>query len=447
MTRPTMPTGARLAALAFATTAALMLAACEERPTAPAQQATAAPTAGDDALAGAPTGPGAYPYPPTTRSPAFAPPPPEAGYPQPGYPQSGYAQRGYPPTGPAPYGPPQASYPPGYGHYAPQGAPPEIITMAPIPNPPEHAQRYTRSYGWRGRHRHHGWTYGYRTEPHYGYVHHRHHVRRYSAAPHAVRHNIAPTSGRGHRAMAAAPGSYATAPRGAVAPATAPATQLTKPHIPLRRLHHHLALAPLAAPAAAPVANQTSEASTTSEADRYQAMEQGLKDDFANAAQLQAPGHMQANQPSTVTLTLPADFAQTVRNEAAKQNLPAAATSMNLTAGLTGDGYTIVPDEPQNLPLVQDGATVFQWKVTPTGDSRSPLKASVHAQAAGDSHTLALGDKSTGSGSATGRVIGIGLLALIALVLLGWAAQRRRPAATGATRPRSQSQNPPVQRT
>ena len=38
-------------------------------------------------------------------------------------------------------------------------------------------------------------------------------------------------------------------------------------------------------------------------------------------------------------------------------------------------------------------------------------------------------------------MIGIGLLALIALVVLGWAAQRRRPKATGASKPRTTHTN------
>jgi hypothetical protein len=36
----------------------------------------------------------------------------------------------------------------------------------------------------------------------------------------------------------------------------------------------------------------------------------------------------------------------------------------------------------------------------------------------------------------TGRVVGVGLLVLIALILLAWAAQRKRPEPVGAAKPR-----------
>ena len=150
---------------------------------------------------------------------------------------------------------------------------------------------------------------------------------------------------------------------------------------------------------------------------------------------------MEANQPADVTLTLPADFAKTLQYEAGKQKLVQAATSVNLIAALSGDGYAIVPADPQTLPLQQGQATVFHWKVTPTGAGRGALPASVKAASTTDGPTLDLGSKSSGSASTTGRVVGIGLLALIALVLLGWAAQRRRPLASGATRPRATHTN------
>ena len=425
-------TGARLAVLALTTTAGLALAACEEHPypSAASREATAAPPPDDSTLAGAPSGGG---YAPTTRSPAYA---PSQGYP----PGPGMAQSGPPPSyGPPPmgYGPPQPGYPPASGQgYGGQGyALVGKATMDPIPNPPERPHRYERGYGWRHRHYHRHEMQGY-GPPVYGplrrhHLHHHHMI--YAPAVHAPmthRHSAATPM----RAHPAAPAKAAP-----VAPAGA---QLTKPQaLDHHRHHRHTASAATAASGGA--SNTTGGADTTgsaSEADRYQALQQSLHDAFANGAQLTVPAHMEPNQASTVTLTVPADFAQTVRNEAARQGLSAQAATVSLMASLSGDGYTIVPGEAQTQPLTLNTPTAFSWKVTPTGAGRGALKASARA-AVGEGHDLTLGDKTTGSGGTTGRVVGIGLLALIALVLLGWAAQRRRPKMTGASRPRSTHTN------
>ncbi len=458
MTKRMISTGARLAALALTTTCAFGLAACEEHPypSAAPREGTAAPRPDDSTLAGAPTVPRGYQASPTTRSPALYPP---SGS---GYPPPAYAQNGYPP---APgYGPPPAGYPPGYGHRDTNGAPPEIVTMQPIPNPPERPRRFEHHYG-RGHHHRHGGMSRYTPTIHAmrGVVHHHHHrhttASRYAVAPQPMAprpHHHAPVAVVPVHRHAPAPASAAghAAPR-TPAPIAPVGSQLTKPQ-PLdhQRHHHHATEAGSAAaasggPTNAVASNTTaatnSEAANTtsgpSEADRYKTLVQILRDVFANSDLLSAPSHMEANQPATVTLTLPAEFAQMARAEAAKENLTAAVMTMNLIGVLSGDGYTIVPAEAQSLPLTLDTPTVFQWKVTPTGAARAALKASVRAEAVGDGHSLALGDKSTGSGSATGRVVGFGLLALIALVLLGWAAQRRRPVAAGATKPRASHTN------
>ena len=409
----------------------MALTACEEHayPSAAPREGTAAAPMGDEALAGAPAGYGA----PSTRTPQYVPPQgPGAPYgPPPGdvAPPPGYGQNGYPPTG----------YPPGYGHNNAGGAPPEIVTMAPIPNPPEEPHRYVRHsgephYGWRHRPTHGVWVREY---PVPAYPHRHHH--------HGVMHSVPLAEPRPARVHTPAPHKLAPAH-----PALAPSAQLTKPVGPDHLKHHHHADAIAPATAAAASGGLTNTASNAtanstdsgSEADRYQSLEKTLKDAFANGAQLQAPAHMEANQPADVTLTVPADFDQTVQSEAGKVGLATAMATVNLVGVLSGDGYTIVPADPQTLPLAQGQATVFHWKVTPTGAGRGALTAAVKATAAGDNHTLDLGSKSTGSGAATGRVVGIGLLALIALVLLGWAAQRRRPnLAKGATKPRTTHTN------
>ena len=429
MTIRTISKSARFAALALAAAGAMALAGCEEP--APTHEATAAPPPADVPLAGAPTDG----YPPTTRTPEYVPP----GAPEP-YPPSYPPQGGYPPPpGPGPYGPP-TGYPPGYAHANPQGAPPVIVSMAPIPNPPEHP-----AYGWRRHHNHHHWTGPYAAQP-------RHHWRYvYGPAPHAgapMHHH------RVHHAYAAPvapprhPAPAHPQPKPAPAHPAAPATgaQLAKPQPPDHHHHHHHGMdaATAAAAAGGPTgANTTGNETgntTGSEADHYKALEQSLQGDFASAAKLTDPGHLDAGQTGLVTLTLAPGFGQTVQDEAAKQGLAPVMASVNLIATLAADGYTIVPSEPQTLPLTTGQPTTFQWKVTPTGMDRSAFKVSVHAQAAADNHTLNLGDKSSG-GAHLGRWIGLGLLALVALALLGWASRRNRPAAAGAVKPRANHTN------
>ena len=409
MTKRMIAKGTRLAALALTSTAAMGLAACEEHayPSTAPREATVAPPSDDAGLSGAPT----------TRSPQFVPPP-------------GQSPPPYPPG--QGYGPPP---PPPYGGPAPGGAPPVIISMKPIPNPPE-TPRYERR-----RHRRHARLAVYGAPVFVGATHHHHAHRRAASA--WVFHPYART----HHHHATAP---ATPPHAVVAPSARPAApQLTKPTAAPHHHRHHAADAATAAAATggstrATATNTTATSSTansSTEADRYQALQQGMKALFANAAQLQAPAHMEANQPVVVTLTLPPGFAQSVQAEADKDGVSQAAGSMNLIATLSGEGVAIVPNDPQSQPLAHDTATLFEWKVTPTGAPRGPLQASVKAQQAGDSHSLDLGAKSTDSGAATGRFVGFGLLALIALGLLGWAAQRRQPKTRAGMKPRATHTN------
>ncbi len=418
MTKRMTGTGARLAALALTSTAALALTACEEHayPSAAPREGTAAPASDDAALAGAPT----------TRSPEYVP----SGGPPPG---------SYPP--PHAYGSPP-DYAQGYGRSAAAGAPPVIISMAPIPNPPEEPRREGRRH-----HRHHRVyarmdAYGaprFSNAPHAHHHRHRHGASPWVFHPYGAVHHH-------HHTLTAAPHPVAAPAKTTAAHPAAP--QLPKPHAVQHHRHHHGSSPATAAAATGGSTNTTASntsasntATSGTEADHYQALQQGLASLFTNAAQLQAPAHMEVNQPVVVTLTLPATFAASAQAEAAKDGLSQAALSMNLIATLSGDGFTIVPNDPQSQPMARDTVTLFEWKVTPTSASRGQLQVSVKAQAAGDSHTLDLGQKSTRSGAAVGRIIGFGLLAVIALGLLGWAAQRRRPKVMSGSKPRATHTN------
>jgi len=420
-----MQAGARwIAAAALASVCAVTLSACEGNGSTapPSEPAAAAPDQGSADLMGAP-------------------PPPPPGYAQVGPPQDGVppGAPGYGP-GPGPYGPgAPPPYPPGPPYGAAPRGPVEIIAMAPIPNPPEEPRH---SHEWRAaHHRHHQGWWG----PVYAggaVVHHGHRIHSHIATAPAHLHAVTPVAHHARHAAAA------------VAAAAASGTQLLKPKAPHAHTGPDAATVAAATGGSSAAANGNTAANTTGAADnttaaatpedqRYDALQSALTAAFAHEAVL-GPSHLAPGQTTDVTLTVPGDFGQTLRTEAAKQNLSDQAASANLEATLAGDGYSVVPAETQALPLTLGAATVFHWKVTPQttqGASPGPLHADVHVNLLGSNRSLTLGSIKSGGGGA-GRVFGIGLLVLIAAVLIGWVMQsRRRPKATGATRPRSTHQN------
>ena len=161
---------------------------------------------------------------------------------------------------------------------------------------------------------------------------------------------------------------------------------------------------------------------------KLQALQTALRDAVSAKAQLIVP-RLAANTPADVVLTLPADFAQSVRSEAEKAGLSDAAASVNLTAALSGDGYAVTPDEVQAQPLTVGQPTEFHWTVTAQPGARGPLRADVGADLLGGGReTLALGAvvKSAPGAGVSPRALGAGLLALIVVAVLAWLARGGR---------------------
>lgn len=187
-----------------------------------------------------------------------------------------------------------------------------------------------------------------------------------------------------------------------------------------------------ATPAPAPGAN-TADRST-----RLATLQSALTDAISKGAVLKAPDRFTANQPADVTLTIPAGFADTLRSEAAKNGLTDAAASVNMTAVLSGDGFSVTPDETLSLPLTVGQPTEFKWTVTALPGAKGPLHADVGADLlGGGSDTLALGSvqKQAGLGiKFTPRVLGAGLLVLIAILLVAWLARGRGPSRPASAR-------------
>ena len=162
---------------------------------------------------------------------------------------------------------------------------------------------------------------------------------------------------------------------------------------------------------------------------RLATLQSALTDAISKGAKLTAPARFTANQPADVTLTVPATFAATLRDEAGKDGLSDAAASVNLTAVLSGDGFAVTPDETQSQPVTLGQITEFHWTVTAQPGAKGPLHADVGADMlGGGSDTLALGSvqKAAGMGiKLTPKVVGATLLVLIAALIVAWLARGR----------------------
>jgi hypothetical protein len=172
-----------------------------------------------------------------------------------------------------------------------------------------------------------------------------------------------------------------------------------------------------AAPPALAAVPAPPPASRLDRSTRLSALQSSLTDAISKGAALTAPQRFTANQPADVSLTIPAAFADTLRNEAQKNGLSDAAASVNMNVVLSGDGFSVTPDETQSLPLTVGQPTEFRWTVTAQPGAKGPLHADVGADLlGGGSDTLALGSvqKQAGFGvKPTPRMVGAAILVLI----------------------------------
>ena len=371
-------TGAALAALIGAAT---LLAGCEQHHVAPAQEATvAAPR--PDMLAGAPPEP--MPYPPAAidAGPSFAPPP-----------------------GP----PPRAGDRDVVYDLGPVVRPRD--TMAPIPNPPEAPRLHHR--------------YAAAPPPRHA------HVRRARrVGMHRPAHAAAPAHRTTPRPAAAVHGAAPAATPKAMAHGAMPPVQHAKP----------LGAKPTASPKATPNGKPATRLApaaagapaTGGSATKLAALQSALKDSVARTALLNAP-ELKPDQPTDVTLTLPADFASVMRDQSEKQGLQDSAASVNVTARLAGDGYAVAPDETQSQPLTVGQPTEFHWTVTAQQGAKGPLRADVGADLlGGGDQTLQLGSVSpAGKGGlhVSPRAWGAALLVLLAVLVFAWLSRGGRASA------------------
>lgn len=428
---------------AMACAGALLAAACSQQPS-----------------------PDAYAEPPP-------PPPPRAdllGAP----PEPGPAYR--PEAPPPPREPRYAQAPPPYQPPGPQPAP-VIIAMAPIPNPPEkpvrahrgHQRRHERATVRVYRHaaaerparphsaptRRSVRVYPRAAKPAYTAPARRGHAPAHSApAHHAAQAKPAAKAPVARPAVKAAPMKAAPAKPAAkpaapvhvakAAPPVKPVLPKAAPPATVKPTTPSITLpaakgAPSGAPSSA-TANATVPANTTAptadRAGKLAALQMALTDTVAKTAVVNAPGSFTAGQPADVSVTIPAEFADTLASEAQKHGLADVASSVNLTALLSGDGFSVTPMDMQWRPLTPGQPTEFHWQVTAMNGAKGPLHADLGADMMGaGTESLSLGSLKVGAANGmkiTPRVLGASLLVLIAAIVVAWLARGRGgpPAAT-----------------
>jgi uncharacterized iron-regulated membrane protein len=195
---------------------------------------------------------------------------------------------------------------------------------------------------------------------------------------------------------------------------------------------------PAPAPPSPVTVAATPPANASDRPTRLAALQNTLTDAVSKGAVLTAPQRFTANQPADVSLTIPAAFADTLRSEAQKNGLSDAAASVNMTAVLSGDGFSVTPDETQSQPLTVGQPTEFRWTVTAQPGAKGPLHADVGADLlGGGSDTLALGSvqKQAGFGvKPTPRMVGAAILVLILALVVVWLARGRGPSRPASAR-------------
>jgi hypothetical protein len=170
------------------------------------------------------------------------------------------------------------------------------------------------------------------------------------------------------------------------------------------------------------------------------ALQTALTQQVAKVAVLKAPSRFTPNQDADVSLVLPANFAEIVRKEAAKQGLTDAAASVNLDAVLSGPGFAVHPEEPASLPLKVGQPTEFHWTVSAQPGAKG-LHADLGAELTGaGAEKISLGtiQRSVGGLKLTTRVLAVALLVLIAALVVAWLARgRSSPSRSAAARKQS----------
>jgi hypothetical protein len=173
-----------------------------------------------------------------------------------------------------------------------------------------------------------------------------------------------------------APAYRPAAPKAAVAPPQkmvtkpAPAPIKAAPPAPIAKV------APPPAPKLAPPALKVPVAPPASDP-KMAALSAAVGPQVTKGSVLTIPEGLAKGEESRVSLSLPVDLLSVIQGEAAKLGLAKAARKAEVSATLTGDGYTITPNGAQTQLLKKGEAATFNWQVKPGDGEKSPLKATV----------------------------------------------------------------------
>ena len=136
--------------------------------------------------------------------------------------------------------------------------------------------------------------------------------------------------------------------------------------------------APAIKPAVLPPVAQAPAAAPAKAIDpKMAALSTAVSAEAIKGATLAVPDTLAKGEESKVTLSLPVNLLDVIQKEAAKLGLTKAAKKSEVSATLTGDGYTITPNAAQTQALKKGEAATFNWQVKPGEGEKSPLKATV----------------------------------------------------------------------
>ena len=142
------------------------------------------------------------------------------------------------------------------------------------------------------------------------------------------------------------------------------------------------------APSAKPAPVAKAAPAATPSRDHLAALQAALSGPVADGSGFVIAEDIAAGKPGSVTLSLPADLFNRIRDQADKAGLNKAARRLDVTAALAGDGYGITPAAAQTLQPPPPGAPAaqslaFTWQVQPQTGAGGPIKAVVVAHLLG----------------------------------------------------------------
>jgi len=134
-------------------------------------------------------------------------------------------------------------------------------------------------------------------------------------------------------------------------------------------------------------------------------LQNAVSQDTAQGAKLTVSPDVAQGKPGGVSLSLPADLMGVLRQQGAKFGFNRAARKADVSATLSGDGYTVMPNGAQTQPLKAGQAAQFSWQVTPGQNASGPLRAQISAslKGRGEPQPLSLATVQSAAAPATAK--------------------------------------------